>query len=140
MLIEDLNDEIRNAMRDEETSQIQFEKAKAAAEKLKEELIAKKVSLEEQIASLQEEKAEEEALKATNEALLADEVSYRKSITPDCDWIICAFEKRAAARTAELSGLRGAKAYLAGASEAPLVQTRPTAEGLSDIRFSSLRR
>merc|ERR1719258_736430 len=33
-------------MKDEETAQLAFEKAKAAAEKLKEELIAKKISLE----------------------------------------------------------------------------------------------
>jgi peptidoglycan hydrolase CwlO-like protein len=138
MLIEDLNDEVRNAMKNEEHTQLKFEEAKAAAEKLREELIAKKVSLEEQIASLQEEKAEEEALKATNEALLKDEVDYRKSITPDCDWIIGAFEKRAAARTAEVNGLTGAKDYLSGAKEAALVQKH--AGDLSDIRFASLRR
>merc|ERR1719401_1895224 len=38
-LIEDLNDEIRNAMKSEEEAQLAYEKAKAAAEKLKEELI-----------------------------------------------------------------------------------------------------
>jgi hypothetical protein len=137
MLIEDLNDEIRNAMKDEESAQLAFEKAKAAAEKLREELIAKKVSLEEQIAEHTEEKAEEKAKKATNEALLKDELDYKASITPDCDWIIGAFEKRAARRTAEMNGLTGAKDFLAGANEAALVQKKRGSDdnSLSKIRF-----
>jgi len=140
-LIEDLNDEIRNAMKDEESAQLAFEKAKAAAEKLKEELIAKKISLEEQIAARTEEKAEEEATKATNEALLKDELDYKAKITPDCDWIIGAFEKRAARRTAEMNGLTGAKDFLAGANEAALVQKRGSDDNkLANIRFLGISR
>ena len=50
MIIEDLNDEIKNAMTAEETAQMAFEKQIAAAEALQEELEKKVVSLDEQIA------------------------------------------------------------------------------------------
>jgi hypothetical protein len=139
MLIEYLNDEIRNAMKDEESAQLAFEKAKAAAEKLKEDLIAKKISLEEQIAARTEEKAAEEATKATNEALLKDELDYKAKITPDCDWIIGAFEKRAARRTAEMNGLTGAKDYLAGANEAALVQKGRSPASFDDNKLSGIK-
>merc|ERR1719469_1039284 len=61
MLIEDAEDEIKNGIKNEATSQIEFEKQKAAAEKLKEELIQNKNDLEGQIARLGETKDEEHA-------------------------------------------------------------------------------
>jgi hypothetical protein len=142
MLIEDLNDEIRNSMKSEEEAQLAYEKAKAAAEKLIEDLTAKKVSLEEMIAERTVEKAEENAKKATNEALLKDELDYRAKITPDCDWIIGAFEKRAARRDAEEEGLRGAKDYLAGANEAALLQKgkAPRPSEFANLNFLHMQR
>jgi len=115
MIIEDLNDEIKNGMKAEEEAQLEYESQMDAAKKLKEELVAKKVSLEEAIAKRGEERQMEDEDKTENEASLKDEVDYKASIKPDCDWILGAFEKRAAAREAELSGLVGAKEFLAGA-------------------------
>merc|ERR1712232_1475052 len=58
MVIEDLEAEIANSIKDEESAQLAFEKALAAAEKLLEELEARVVSLEEKIAKRKEEKVD----------------------------------------------------------------------------------
>jgi len=118
MIIEDLNDEIKNGMKNEEASQVAYEEQMDTAEKLREELIAKKVSLEESIAKRNEEKSAEIEDMNANQKDLDDEIAYKNSITPDCDWIIGAFEKRAAARTSETAGLSGAKDFLTGAAKA----------------------
>merc|ERR1719277_1573733 len=101
MLIEDAEDEIKNGIKNEASAQLEFEKQLKAAETLK--------------ANLGEKKGDEISTKEDNEHELKDEKDYLAKITPDCDWIIGAFEKRAAARAAEMEGLSGAKASLAGA-------------------------
>lgn len=126
MLIEDLNDEISNGMKNEASAQMEFEKQLAAATKLKEDLITKKNNLEETIARLGEEKSDTHMLMEENQEDLNDEVTYKKSITPDCDWIIGAFEERAKKRTNELNGLVAAKELLAGmnpSTQAALLQS-----------------
>merc|ERR1712107_704666 len=80
-----------------------------AAESLLKDLLTKKKNLQEQIAYLDEKKSDENAQMTDNEHELKDEKDYLAKITPDCDWIIGAFEKRAAARAAEMDGLSGAK-------------------------------
>lgn len=67
------------------------------------------------IAKRQKERADEKEDKKGNEGELKDELDYKASIKPDCDWILGAFEKRAKARAMELEGLTGAKEYLATA-------------------------
>merc|ERR1719428_2765322 len=101
MIIEDLNDEIKNGMKNEEQNQLEFEKWMKAAKKLEADLIAKKTNLEEIIAKRQEEKPEEEETMKTNKGDLKEQEDYKAEITPDCDWIIGAFTKRAERRTAE---------------------------------------
>merc|ERR1740121_71489 len=59
MIIEDLNEEIMNAMRDEESAQLAYEKQMAAAKKLEAELLQKKIDLENMIAKREKEKADE---------------------------------------------------------------------------------
>merc|ERR1719414_2607088 len=116
-IIEDLNDEIKNGMKAEEEAQLEYEGQMEAARKLREELVAKKVSLEEAISKRDAEKTAEEQDKTSNEGDLEDENNYKASITDDCDFIIRTFEKRAVARAAEMQGLVGAKEYLAGLAE-----------------------
>eukprot|EP00429_Kryptoperidinium_foliaceum_P067365 CAMPEP_0176062160 /NCGR_PEP_ID=MMETSP0120_2-20121206/30996_1 /TAXON_ID=160619 /ORGANISM="Kryptoperidinium foliaceum, Strain CCMP 1326" /LENGTH=724 /DNA_ID=CAMNT_0017395725 /DNA_START=59 /DNA_END=2233 /DNA_ORIENTATION=- len=147
MIIEDLNDEIKNGMKAEEEAQLEYESQMTAAKKLREELVAKKVSLEEAIAKRGEEKEAEIEVKTENLAELDDEQSYKASIKPDCDWIIGAFEKRAAAREAELNGLVGAKEFLVGyqppAAASLLEKSSPQSfddRALSRTRFLGLRR
>merc|ERR1719401_98080 len=104
MIIEDLNDEIKNGMKAEEAAQLTYEEQMKAAEALKEDLVAKKISLEEAIAKREEDKTDEEKDKSENEAELDDELKYKADIKPDCDWIIGAFTKRATARAAAAAG------------------------------------
>merc|ERR1712003_523119 len=102
-------------IKNEAAAQLQFEKQLKAAEGVKADLIATKTNLESQIANLGEKKGDEISTKEDNEHQLKDEKDYLAKITPDCDWIIGAFEKRAAARAAEMDGLSGAKDSLVGA-------------------------
>merc|ERR1719284_2328038 len=142
MIIEDLNEEIMNAMRDEESAQLAYEKQMAAAKKLEAELLQKKIDLENMIAKREKEKADEIVLMTNNKADLKAEVDYRTKITPDCDWIIGAFTKRANDRAAEHEGLVKAKEYLAGyqlpaAEPAFLSKVRVSANSTT-MRFQTL--
>jgi len=145
MIIEDLNDEIKNAMTAEEKAQLAFEKQLAAAEALQEDLEKKVVTLEEQIAKKDDDLSEEEKDLDNNKEDLQKELDYKKEIEPDCDWIIGAFEKRAKMRTAEMDALVEAKEFLAGASteEASLVQREgkhsSDKKTLASIDFVGLR-
>merc|ERR1711957_494214 len=98
MIIEDVNEEIMNAMRDEESAQLFYEKQMAAAKKLEEDLLKKK-----------KEKADEIIDMNNNKIDLQNEIDYKTKISPDCDWIIGAFVKREHDRAAEHEGLVKAK-------------------------------
>jgi len=144
MIIEDLNDEIKNGMKAEEVAQLDYEHQMAAAQQLHSELVDRKANLEAAIAQRGLERSDEEEYLEENQASLDDEIEYKKSITPDCDWIIGSFEKRAAARRAELDGLAGAKEFLVGYqdSKAPALvqkQSSEVARELRSIRFLGLR-
>jgi len=116
MLIEDLNDEVKNDMAAEEQAQLRYEALRDEGLKLKADLIEKKTSLNAAIAKRGEEKSNEELDLGDNERDLQAEVDYKASITDDCDFIIRTFTKRANAREAEMSGLRIAKDFLVGAN------------------------
>merc|ERR1719281_2396634 len=58
MLIEDLQDEIKNDTKEEGATQEEYEKDMKAAKKLKEELVDKKVNLENAIADREEDKSD----------------------------------------------------------------------------------
>merc|ERR1719195_1814790 len=136
MLIEDVADEIKNAMKAEEEATLAWEAQMATAEKLKKELITKKVNLEVMIAKKEDELKDEKAEKK-NEGDLKDEEDYKASIKPDCDWILKAFAERAEKRTAELDGLFGAKEYLVGYK--PSLLERRTAKAFDDDKLPGLK-
>eukprot|EP00928_Gymnodinium_smaydae_P067611 TRINITY_DN505_c0_g1_i8.p1 TRINITY_DN505_c0_g1~~TRINITY_DN505_c0_g1_i8.p1 ORF type:complete len:738 (-),score=237.15 TRINITY_DN505_c0_g1_i8:103-2316(-) len=140
MLIEDANDEIKNGMKLEESSQLAFEKAMAAAKKLEADLITKKDNLVVMIGNKQEEKSDEHNLKQENEADLKDERDYRASIKGDCDWILKAFGDRASRRQAEMQGLTKAKEFLAGYQPPALLAEKQGTADLSRVNFLSLGR
>merc|ERR1719159_2118957 len=71
MLKEDLEDEIKNGIKDEATAQMEYEKQMEAAKKLLETLAEKKVNLESDISKTEEQKEEEEGKMATNKESLA---------------------------------------------------------------------
>merc|ERR1719456_741451 len=132
MLKEDLEDEIKNGIKDEADSQMEYEKQMAAAKKLLESLEEKKGNLESDIAKTEEEKEDEEGKLATNQEQLAINEEYKKSITPDCDWMLNSFEERREKRKAEMNGLVTAKEYLAGAPPPAMIQG-------ADVKFDDGR-
>merc|ERR1719335_1035311 len=113
-IIEDLQDELANEKKAEAKSQEEYEAEMATAQKLVDDLEEKKVTLEGIIAKRKEDKEEENKdMKANNKDRDA-ELKYEAKIKPDCDWILKAFDQRAAARAAEMDGLESAKEFLAG--------------------------
>jgi len=113
-IIEDLQDELANEKKAEAKSQEEYEAEMATAQKLVDDLEEKKVTLEGIIAKRKEDKEEENKdMKANNKDRDA-ELAYQAKIKPDCDWILKAFDQRAAARAAEMDGLTTAKEFLAG--------------------------
>merc|ERR1719313_2074978 len=113
-IIQDLENEIKNEVAAEEKAQAEYEEEMATAQKLVDESEAKKVHLEEMIAKRESEKKDEiHDMKENNEDR-DSELAYKAKIKPDCDWILKAFDERAAARAAEADGLTAAKEYLAG--------------------------
>jgi len=143
MIMEDLNDEIRNGMKFEEIAQLDYEKQVRAANQLRDELTTKKTNLASMIGRRTQDRNDEEADKLSNEGDLQDEKDYKTSITPDCDWIIGAFSGRAEKRAAEMKGLVTAKEYLAGYKPpASLLAERAAAfddSVLADIHFLGIR-
>merc|ERR1719198_965326 len=128
-------------MKSEEEAQLEYEKMMDAAQKLWEELDAKKVALGKAISQRSQEKSDEIADKDKNNADLTDEKDYREKITPDCDWIIGAFTKRAEARAAEIEGLTGAKEYLAGMTPALLEKQASFDDAvLGNTKFLAMRK
>jgi hypothetical protein len=141
MIIEDLQNEIADGVKGEVSAQTEYEKSVAAAMKLKEELVAKKVNLETAIAKHKKERSEEEQDMKTNTADKDAELKYKGEIKPDCDWIIKSFKERATAREAEMNGLVGAKEYLVGKAPEALLEQKITFDDdvLPSVTFLGLK-
>jgi len=147
MIIEDLEAEIKNGIKEEVAAQTEFEKNVDAAKKLIESLEEKKTNLEEDKAETEQKRDDEEETKKSNEEKLALNEEYLKSIKPDCDWMLNSFDERVAKRKAEMNGLVTAKEYLAGAAPPTMMQDSITFDKakfddtkLQDINFVNLRR
>merc|ERR1719161_1242987 len=132
-IIEDLYDELSNEKKAEAKAQEEFEAEKATAEKLVADLEEKIVTLEGIIAKRKEDKEEENKDMKENNKDRDAELKYEAKIKPDCDWILKAFDQRAAARAAEMDGLTTAKEFLAG--KTALVQKTSK---FDDAKLSSL--
>merc|ERR1719197_1022117 len=122
MIKEDLEDEISNGVKTEEETQAKYEETLGEANKLLDDLRAKKTNLEESISSTNTEIDEANVVKEDTQGLLKEEKDYLASIKPDCDWILNSFTERREKRAIEMEGLLEAKGMLAGASPG-LVQT-----------------
>merc|ERR1719387_2010228 len=86
----------------------------ATAQKLVDDLDEKIVTLTGIIAKRNEAKEEENKDMKENNKDRDDELAYQAKIKPDCDWVLKAFDQRADARAAEMTGLTSAKEFLAG--------------------------
>eukprot|EP00746_Dinoflagellata_sp_MGD_P160568 gnl/MRDRNA2_/MRDRNA2_87397_c0_seq1.p1 gnl/MRDRNA2_/MRDRNA2_87397_c0~~gnl/MRDRNA2_/MRDRNA2_87397_c0_seq1.p1 ORF type:complete len:772 (-),score=275.30 gnl/MRDRNA2_/MRDRNA2_87397_c0_seq1:227-2425(-) len=137
MLKEDLEDEIKNGVKDEVAAQAEFEKSVADAKALIKDLTEKKIDLENARAETDEQKGLEHDTMEENKGTLTDKQDYRKSITEGCDWILGAFEERVQKRKAEMEGLVKAKEYLAGAAPPAMLETSERFDDnkLSEISF-----
>merc|ERR1719428_431904 len=134
MIKEDLDDEVANGVKTEEETQAKFEEQMGEANKLLDDLKAKKTNLEQSISDTNTEIDEAEVLKEDLQGLLTEEKDYLASIKPDCDWILNSFSERREKRATEMEGLLEAKGMLAGASPG-LVQT---SKEFDDDDFSSM--
>merc|ERR1719436_2080769 len=72
LIIQDLGDEITNAIAEENAAQKEFERLKGLAEKYQKEMETKEKELKKTIARLKKDKSDEEKLKKDNEAALKD--------------------------------------------------------------------
>jgi len=141
MIIEDLVDEVKNGVKDEVSAQTEYEKAMDTAKKLRKSLVDKKVNIETAIAKRNKEKTEENKDMESNIKDKDAELKYKGEIKPDCDWILKYFEGRAAARSAEMNGLRSAKEFLAGKVPQALLEQKVTFDDdvLPSVKFLGLR-
>merc|ERR1719207_483769 len=117
MIMEDLEDEISNGIKDEEESQAEFGKQLLAAKNLKQDLINKKTDLEEAISATNDEIDAHNEEKADRQSDLDAEHEYLWSIKPDCTWILTTFDDRRTKRDTEIAGLRESIGMLQGAME-----------------------
>jgi len=143
MIIEDLEAEIKNGIKDEVAAQAEFEKNVDAAKKLISDLEEKKSNLEDDKAETEQKRDEEDEDKKSNEKDLGNNEEYLKSIKPDCDWMLNSFEERREKRKAETNGLIQAKEFLSGAAPpSAMMQASATFDDSSfqQINFVSLRR
>jgi len=138
MIIEDLEDEVKNGVKDEVAGQTEYEKSMDAAKKLRKSLVEKKVNLETRLAKRNKDKTDENKDMKSNIADKDAKLKYQGEIKPDCDWIIKNFDTRAASRGAEMNGLEGAKEYLAGKAPQALLETFDD-NALSSVKFLGLR-
>merc|ERR1719486_1782642 len=134
-IIEDLNDELADEKKAEAKSHMEYEEEMATAQKLLDDLNEKKVTLEGIIAKREEDKEEENKDMKENNVDRDDELDYKAKITPDCDWILKAFDQRATARAAEADGLTTAKEFLAGKTALLEKKTKFDDSALSNIGF-----
>merc|ERR1719310_1359818 len=134
MIKEDLEDEISNGVKTEEETQAKYEETLGEANKLLDELRAKKTNLEQSISDTNTEIDEAGVVKEDTQGLLKEEKDYLASIKPDCDWILNSFTERREKRAIEMEGLLQAKGMLAGASPG-LVETGVT---FDDDEFKSM--
>jgi len=141
MIIEDLESEIKDGIKDEVAAQGEFEKNVDAAKHLISELQEKKDNLEEDKAAQEEKKSDEEKTMEANKEDLQINEEYKQKITPDCDWMLNSFEERKEKRLAEMNGLVTAKEYLAGGKPS-MMQASVNFDDtkLQHIGFESLRR
>merc|ERR1719305_1169975 len=139
MIKEDLDDEVKNGVKEDIEAQVEFEAQLGSAKQLVADLSAKKTNLEGAISSANDEVDATNVEKDDNTQLRNDEHEYLWSIKPDCTWILTTFEDRRKKRDIEIDGLQESKGMLQGAAEegAALVQKK-AAPKFDDDAFGRL--
>jgi len=130
MLKEDLQDEIKNGVKNEVQAQTDYEQALGKANAALKSLRSKAVDLRGAIAVTNSAIDENNQAKENNENSLEEEKEYLASIKPDCDWLYENFDTRRAKRNEEVEGLIEAKGMLAGNAPPPPAGSAWTAPAL----------
>merc|ERR1719408_1116637 len=138
MIKEDLDDEVKNGIKEEESDQTEFEEQLAKAKQLVDDLTEKKVNLQDAIASTNSEKDATNVEKGDNQKALEEEHEYLWSIKPDCTWMLNTFDERRKKRDLEIEGLQESKGMLQGAGAEELLQTAKAPQGFDDQAFGRL--
>jgi len=121
MITEDLEEEIKNAVKMEEDAVKSFDDRITEADATKTALESKKTNIEGTIAEHEGSKTDEEDDKEDNEDDRTSEEDTMADIKPDCDWIMGpAFSYRAERRAMEVDALKKAKSFLKGAKPSML--------------------
>jgi len=143
MIIEDLEAEIRNGIKDEKASQEAYDKTTAALRNTNSTLEEKRISLEQAITDRKADKLTAENSKIDNTADRDENQQAKDDITVTCDEVINEFTMRMKKREAETEGLTQAKEALTQFFEAPaLLEKRTSDQGkstlLSRLQFSGI--
>jgi len=140
-IIENLQLEISDAIKEEEAATAAYLKSVKSAKKLIKSLKTKKINLEETIAAKKEEIEQEEEVMHETIKLMEDQYKLRGDIKPDCDWIAKHIVERREKRAMEAEGLTAARDYLAGMAPPAMAQISRGGfndDALPSIDFSSV--
>merc|ERR1719160_2074561 len=124
MLKEDLEDEVKNGVKDEITNQKAFEEEMKKANETMDRLRARKANLEDSIATANQSIDDAHNNKEDAADLKTKDEEYLAEIKPDCMWMLENFDARRSSRAEEFEGLDEARALLEGAVPA-FVQKAP---------------
>jgi len=119
MLKEDLEDEIKNGVKNEVQAQTDFEATLGKANGALKSLRSKAVDLRGAISVTNTAIDDNKQSKEDDEHSLEQEKEYLASIKPDCDWLYENFDTRRQKRAEEVEGLIEAKGMLNGNAPPP---------------------
>jgi len=115
MIMDDLNEDIATATKEEQDAMSRFEKFEADAKADKENLLKQRTELETQDDDLAKAITLDVSNRDADQKQVETSQDYLKSIQPGCDFLIGNFADREKALVAERDGLEKALASLNGA-------------------------
>jgi hypothetical protein len=113
-ITEDLQIEVTDSTKAEETELEEYNKQKADDEETLENLNDRKSDLEGEVSSTDSSISAKETAKEAKETARDSAKEALDNLKPGCDWILGSFDKRRELRKQEMSGLGEAKSLLAG--------------------------
>lgn len=124
MISEDLEDEVKNAIKSEDKAIAAFDKQLEVTKDLKKDLVEKKTNIQSIIDKHDTAKTNEEDDMADNKDAIESEKTYRADIQVDCDFMLKAFDYRRERRAMEVDALTKAKAMLRGAAPSAFLEKK----------------
>jgi hypothetical protein len=122
MLKEDLEKEIAVAREDEAAAEAEYDKLRGEAQESVDALTKKETALKSEEADLDGKIADSDGEIEGHKEIQENTKKQQDALKPSCEWVKNTFESRRDKRKAEIAGLEEAKAVLAGARPAFLLQ------------------